>query len=107
MENNPRLEACAQNIILVPRHERKHFSQYIANIIEMITLEKSREVFADRLTDYLNGRSILATSKILGVKERTLNGWIRKEAVPSLEGLLYLAQKMNVSIDYLVGLKDY
>ena len=72
----------------------------------MVTLEKSRKIFAERLTEYLDGKSVLAGSKILGVPERTLNAWIRKETVPSLEHLLYLAQKIGCSIDYLVGLED-
>ena len=72
----------------------------------MITLEKSRAIIANRLTDYLGEKSILAGSKIIGVPERTLNGWIRQETVPSLEYLLLLAEKMNCSIDYLVGRED-
>ena len=73
----------------------------------MITLEVSREVFADRLIDFLAGKSVLAGSKILEVPQTTLNAWIRKTHVPGLEHLLHLSQKMNCSIDYLVGLKDY
>ena len=73
----------------------------------MIDLVTSREVFANRIRDFLDGKSILAGSKILDVPQRTLNAWVLKESVPSLEHLLALAQKMNCSIDYLVGLKDY
>ena len=73
----------------------------------MITIEMSTTAFAERLTGFLDGKSILAGSKILGIPGRTLNAWIRKTNVPGLEHLLYLAQKMNCSIDYLVGLKDY
>jgi len=73
----------------------------------MVTLTTSREIFANRIKDFLNGKSILAGSKILEVPQRTLNAWVLKETVPSLEHLLALAQKMNCSIDYLVGLKDY
>jgi len=72
----------------------------------MVTLEMSKDFFAERLAEFLDGKSILAGSKVLGVPERTLNAWMRKETVPSLEHLLHLAQRMNCSIDFLVGLRD-
>ena len=73
----------------------------------MITLEQGREIFIERLLDFIDGKSVAAGSKILGIPERTLHAWIRKENVQGFEHLLHLSQKMNCSVDYLMGLKDY
>jgi len=72
----------------------------------MKNLEMYKSMFAERLCEYLNGRSIASFSKIIGVPERTLNSWIRKETTPRMEYLILLAQELGCSLDYLVGLED-
>jgi len=72
----------------------------------MKDFEKYRKVFIERLEEYLNGKSILSVSKELGIPEPTLRAWIKKVTTPSMEYLILLAQKMNCSIDYLVGLEN-
>ena len=72
----------------------------------MKRIEEHKDIFAERLKDFLNGKSILAFSKTLGIPQRTLSGWITKETTPRMEYLILLAQTFSCSIDYLVGLED-
>ena len=69
--------------------------------------EFNRGEFALLLKSLMEGKSILAFSKIVGIKERTINGWINKKRTPGIEYLMHLAKHFECSIDYLVGLKDY
>jgi transcriptional regulator with XRE-family HTH domain len=72
----------------------------------MKDFETCRKILAERLCEHLEGKSILAFSKDVGICARRLNSWIREDAVPSMEYLIILAQKLNCSIDYLVGLEN-
>ena len=72
----------------------------------MQDLENCKVKFAERLKENLEGRSISAFSKSLGIPERTLNAWIRMETTPRMEYLVLLAKELSCSIDYLVGLED-
>jgi len=69
-------------------------------------LETCKTIFAERLKENLDGKSISALSRALGIPERTLNSWTRKETTPRMEYLILLAQELGCSIDYLVGLED-
>ena len=70
-------------------------------------IDYNREKFALNLRALMEGKSILAFSKCVGIQEKTINGWINKKYSPSIEFLFKLAQYFDCSIDYLVGLKDY
>ena len=73
----------------------------------MKSLEVCLNIFTKRLKEYMHEKgipSILALSKIVGLSERTLNGWMRNVRTPHLAGLLIISQKLNISLDYLVGL---
>ena len=72
----------------------------------MKNFEFHREIFIDRLKEFIDERSVLAISELVGIPERTIHGWLRKETTPSMEYLIILAQKMKCSIDYLVGLEN-
>jgi len=69
-------------------------------------LENHKTIFAERLKEHLNGKSVSAFSKSIGIPERTLNSWTRKETTPRMEYLIILAQELSCSIDYLVGLEN-
>jgi len=69
-------------------------------------LDNYKTIFAERLMEQLDGRSISAFSKTLGIPEHTLNAWTRKATTPRMEYLILLAKELRCSIDYLVGLED-
>jgi len=70
-------------------------------------IEYDREKFAFNLRSLMEGKSILAFSKLVNIQEKTINNWINKKYSPNIEFLFKLAQYFDCSIDYLVGLKDY
>ena len=72
-----------------------------------INIESNLAIFSDRLKELMNGKSILAFSKEIGIPEKTLNSWVNKKYIPKVDGLIFLAQKFNCSIDYLVGLSEH
>lgn len=72
----------------------------------MKNLDYCGTVFAERLKEFASDKGVLPASKLLGVPQRTLYAWIKKEITPNLENLILLAQKMGCSIDYLVGLEN-
>ena len=65
------------------------------------------DIFCERLKEHMKDKSILAYSKIIGIPERTINGWLRKKSTPSMEYIVLLAKKLNCTSDYLLGLSDY
>ncbi|MCL2847764.1 MAG: helix-turn-helix domain-containing protein [Firmicutes bacterium] len=69
-------------------------------------LDTYKTTFAERLIEHLDGKSISAFSKTLGIPGRTLNSWIQKITTPRMEYLILLAKELRCSIDYLVGLED-
>ena len=73
----------------------------------MKDFEMYKKIFAERLKQSLDGKSILAFSKSVSIPERTLNAWIRGETTPRMEYLILLAKTLSCSVDYLVGLEDY
>ncbi len=72
----------------------------------MENLDHIKNVFSDRLKEFMNGESILAFSKKIDIPERTLNSWVNKQVMPKVDYLIMLAKRFNCSIDYLVGLED-
>lgn len=70
------------------------------------TIEKYKDAFADRLREFMNGRSILQFSKDIGFSQRTVNSWVRKRSLPRIEYLVVLSEMFDCSIKYLIGLED-
>lgn len=73
----------------------------------MINMNYYKQAFADRLKKLIDGKNIKDFCKDIDVSERTLNNWINKKRIPYKAYLILLSQKLNVSVDYLTGLKDY
>ena len=64
--------------------------------------------FAENLNDLLIEYNLKAKNlaDILGVGNATINRYLNKERVPSLEYLVKIADYFNCSTDYLLGLED-
>ena len=73
----------------------------------MVDLDFHMDAFVDRLTEFMGERNVLTFSKAIGIPNRTISSWVKKERVPTIEYLILLARKFECTIDYLVGLADY
>lgn len=67
-----------------------------------------RNVFGERLKELRRDRKIgqVELSKYLGLSKGIISLWENGLREPSMSSLISLAQFFNVSIDYLVGIKD-
>lgn len=69
----------------------------------------NRKIFADRLkelrTEKKIGQNQLAEE--LGLSNASISYWETGKQEPSASALFKLAQYFDVSLDYLLGLKDY
>ena len=74
---------------------------------EYVEFKEHLNIFCERLRAQMKGKSILAFSKSIDIPERTINGWMRGAATPSMEYIIHLAKKLNCTSDYLLGLEDY
>lgn len=66
-------------------------------------------LFIDRLKELLRdfGLSQYALAKRLGINQSTICNWLNGKKEPSIESLWKLADYFDVSIDYLVGRKEF
>ncbi len=66
-------------------------------------------IFAERLRDLRAERGLnqSALAKELGTTQRKVSYWETGKVEPDLLSLCRLAEFFGVSIDFLVGLKDY
>lgn len=48
-----------------------------------------------------------ALAKKIGVRQNTISAWLLGKKEPSIRSLWLVADYFNVSIDYLVGRKEY
>ena len=48
-----------------------------------------------------------ALAKKIGVRQNTISAWLLGKKEPSIRSLWLVADYFNVSIDYLVGMKEY
>ena len=74
----------------------------------MKNIEEILNVFVERLDDFMKhkGWSIKKLADELNIPRRTLNSWILKNRVPRIDYIYIIADYLNVSIDYLVGLEN-
>lgn len=65
--------------------------------------------FAERLrcTRIENKMSQTTLASILGVNQRTISNWERGNRSPDFDMLMKIAETLDVSTDYLLGLKDF
>jgi len=64
------------------------------------------EIIAEQLKKLPNGMSGRAYAKKIGFPNNTLNGWIKKENLPSIDNLCLLSSKCGKSIDWLLGMDE-
>ncbi len=66
-------------------------------------------MFAERLKDLRTERGLKqsALAEALGTTQRRISYWETGKVEPDLLSLCKLAEFFSVSLDYLVGLKDY
>ena len=74
----------------------------------MYTVEKISEAISSRLKEMISEKqwSIAKFAKYVGIPRTTINSWILKIKIPSVENLYIIADKFNVTIDYLVGREE-
>ncbi|MGN1042506.1 MAG: helix-turn-helix domain-containing protein [Christensenellales bacterium] len=65
--------------------------------------------FSDRLKELIKNENItqkqFATS--INVSQACVTYWIKSERQPTAEAIYSIAQRYNVTADYLLGLSDY
>ncbi len=66
------------------------------------------KVFAERLKELReeNGLSQVQLAKQINVSSVAISRWERRERIPNIENLYYIANFFKVSADYLIGLED-
>ncbi len=66
-------------------------------------------LIAERIKDLMkeNGLNQVQLAYKIGVKQNTVSTWLSDKKEPCINSLWLLADFFNVSIDYLVGRKDY
>ena len=67
----------------------------------------NKDNFSLILKGLMEGKTIVAFGKVVGIPQRTINSWINKTRIPTIENLIILAKHFDCSVDYLIGLKEY
>lgn len=66
-------------------------------------------IVADRIKELMREEN-LTQSKLavqIGVKQNTVSAWLSKKKQPSIASLWLLADRFGVSVDFLIGRKEY
>lgn len=63
--------------------------------------------FAENLRQLIGQKSISRVAKEIGIPQQTLSRYILKQREIGIENLCKLADYFDVSVDYLVGRKEY
>lgn len=65
--------------------------------------------FAQRVKDLRieNKLNQVKFAELCKVKQSCVSKWERAETLPDIETLITIAEILNVSTDYLLGIKDY
>lgn len=68
-----------------------------------------QELFADRLKTLIadKGLSVKQFSIQIGIADSTISDWIHKKRIPLIIQIPKIAAFFNVSIDYLLGYKEF
>lgn len=65
-----------------------------------------KDILPERLAEVFSGEIQQITAEKLNVVQSSVSKWLRGEAVPPTETLLYIAKKYRVSADWLLGLSN-
>jgi transcriptional regulator with XRE-family HTH domain len=63
--------------------------------------------FLERLNICRNGRNVSEFARILGINQKTLDFYIKGERKPSVELIISVCSKCNVSANWLLGLPEH
>ena len=63
--------------------------------------------FLERLNICRNGRSVSEFARLLGINQKTLDFYIKGERKPSVELIVSVCSKCNVSANWLLGLPEH
>ena len=69
-------------------------------------IQKVKDIFAERLEEFMGTKSLIEWSKEVGLPSTTVTNWKLKKSLPKIDYFILLSKKFGVSIDYLVGLED-
>ena len=74
----------------------------------MIAIDKILDKFVERLQEIMDvkGWTIKQLSDFLCIPRRTVNSWMLKNRVPRVDYIYHIADKLEVTIDYLVGREE-
>jgi len=66
----------------------------------------NEEIVFGRLESLLKGRSVTQFAKDCGIKQQSMNNYIRKLRTPTIENLGKICKTNGVSSDWLIGITD-
>ena len=71
-------------------------------------MEKNYFKFIESVKTYIaqHGITVTAFAKLIDCRERCVARWINETNIPSTEYVIKVADKLNVSVDYLFELKE-
>ena len=64
-------------------------------------------LFAERLKELLQNRSVNSVAKEIGIPQQTLSRYIHCQREIGIENLCKIANYFNEDLDYLTGRKNY
>ncbi len=64
--------------------------------------------FSEFLKDKLiqQGQNVFAFSKLIGIDDFVISRWVNEQFLPSLNNIEVIADYFDISIDYIIGLKE-
>lgn len=74
----------------------------------MENLKDILNLFSNRLKEIMkeNNFNITTFAEFVEIPRTTVNSWILNKKVPRLDYLFKIANKFNITLDYLVGRED-
>ena len=70
---------------------------------KMMTIIK--ENFYDSIKELIGEQNLSSWCQSIGFPRSTAKNWFHRGSLPSTEVLVFLSKKLNVSVDYLLGLE--
>ncbi len=66
-------------------------------------------IFAERIKELMTEENLnqVQLAEKAGVAQNTISAWLSKKKEPSIRSLWLLADYFNVTLDFLVGRKDF
>lgn len=69
--------------------------------MEIKVAERLKELMAE------GGLTQTKLAQEVGVKQNTISAWLTKKKLPNIASLWLLADRFGVSVDFLIGRKEY